>query len=85
MHGQGGIHYRTWFEKASDSERVTRVAADSLNVKVKNGKLDLRKNFFSVRASSRWNEVPLEMKRIMPVHLFRRAYRRHRDAMLPDA
>ena len=54
-------------------------------LKVKNGKLDLRKNFFSVRASSRWNKVPLEMKRIMPVHLFRRAYRRHRDAMLPDA
>ena len=65
--------------------RVTTVAANSLNVKVKNGRLDLRKNFFSVRAFIRWDEVPLEMKRIMPVHLFRQAYRRHRDAMLPDA
>ena len=85
MHGVGGVDYRTWFEKASDSERVTRVAADSLNVKVKNGRLDLRKNFFSVRASGRWNEVPKEMKQIMPAHRFRRAYRRHRDAMLPTA
>ena len=85
MHGVGGVDYRTWFEKASDSERVIRVAADSLNVKVKNGRLDLRKNFFSVRASGRWNEVPKEMKQIMPAHRFRRAYRRHRDAMLPTA
>ena len=37
MHGTGDIGRGTWFDKASDSERVTRVAADNLNVKVKNG------------------------------------------------
>ena len=46
MHSVGGVDYRTWFDKASDSEKVTRVAADSLNVKVKNGRLDLRKKLF---------------------------------------
>ena len=53
MHGLGGINHGTWFEKACDGERLTRVATDNLNVKVKNGRLDIRKNFFSVRASSK--------------------------------
>ena len=88
MHGIGGLNHETWFEKASDSVRVTRVTADSLNVKVKNGKLDLRRrldlrrNFFSVRASSQWNTVPADIKRMMPVHLFKKAYKRHRETTM---
>ena len=78
MHGIGGLNHETWFEKASDSARVTRVAADNLNVKVKNGRLDLRRNFFSVRASSQWNAVPSNIKTMMPVHLFKKAYKQHR-------
>ena len=85
MHGLGGIEYGTWFEKACDSERLTRVASDSLNVKVKNGRLDMRKNFFSVRASSKWNAVPPEIKKTMPAHLFKKAYRKHRETLLPGA
>ena len=48
MHGVGGVDYRTWFDRASDSERVTRVAADSWNVKVKNEKwqIGLEKKLF---------------------------------------
>ena len=52
MNGIGGLHHKIWFERASDSARVTRVAADGLNVKVKNGRLELRRNFFSVQVSS---------------------------------
>ena len=50
--------HENWFEKASDGDRVTRVAADSLNVKVKSGKPELRRNFFSVTVSSQWNLIP---------------------------
>ena len=57
---------------------MTRVAADGLNVRVKNGRLELRRNFFRVRVSSQWNLIPLHSKRMMPEHLFKRAYRRHR-------
>ena len=78
MNGIGGLHHEIWFERASDSARVTRVAADGLNVKVKNGRLELRRNFFSVRVSSQWNLIPAHLKRMMPAHLFKRAYRRHR-------
>ena len=78
MHGIGGLHHQSWFERASDSARVTRVAADGLNVKVKNGKLELRRNFFSVRVTSQWNMIPAHIKKMMPAHLFKRAYWRHR-------
>ena len=78
MHGIGGLNHENWFEKASDSDRVTRVAADSLNVKVKSGKLEIRRNFFSVRVSSQWNLIPSQIKKMMPAHLFKWAYKRHR-------
>ena len=52
MHGHGGLHHGTWFEKAGGSDRVTRAAADELNVRVKHGRLELKKNVFSVRALS---------------------------------
>ena len=79
MHSEGGLNHEVWFTKASDSDRVTRVAADGLNVKVKNGRLDVRRNFFSVRVTSQWNAVPSHIKKMMPAHLFKRAYKRHRD------
>ena len=80
MHGIGGLDHDVWFEKASESVRVTRVAADGLNVKVKNGGLELRRNFFSVRASSQWNAVT-DIKRM------KRSYMRHRapEARMPVA
>ena len=78
MHGIGGLHHENWFERAGDNARVTRVAADSLNVKVKSGRLELRRNFFSVRVSAQWNLIPSHIKKVMPAHLFKRAYKRHR-------
>ena len=85
MHGLGGIDHRAWFEKACDGERLTRVATDNLNVKVMNGRLDLRKNFFSVRSSSKWNMVPPKIKRTMPAHLFKKVCRKHRESLMPVA
>ena len=61
------------------------MATDNLNVKVKNGRIDKKKNFFSVWASSKWNSVPADIKRTMPAHLFKKAYRRHREVLLPGA
>ena len=48
-----------------------------------NGRLDLRKKFFSVRSSSKWNMVPPEIKRTMPALLFKKAYRKHRESLMP--
>ena len=40
-----GLHHESWFERASDIARVTRVAVDGLKVKVKTGRLELRRSF----------------------------------------
>ena len=41
-----------------DSGRTKRSTADSLNVTVKNGRLDIRSKFFSERTCAQWNAVP---------------------------
>ena len=47
-----------WFTMASDAQRLTRTAADPMNVRVKHGRLEKRKNVFTVRVTSEWNKVP---------------------------
>ena len=42
------------FTMAAQAARVTRRAADPLNVIVKHGGLDIRRNFFSVRVTEDW-------------------------------
>ena len=79
MHGVGGLDHATWFEKANVSNRVTRVAADDLNVKLKHGRLEMRRNFFSVRAAKAWNEVPAIIKRAASSDAFKRAYKQCRS------
>jgi hypothetical protein len=44
---------RPWMAK-----RATRNAAESLNLKVTHGRLELRRNFFSERVIESWNRIP---------------------------
>jgi ribonuclease P/MRP protein subunit RPP40 len=49
LHEKGGLDHTTWFEKAENGPRSTRNTADPYNLKVKHGRLDLRRNFFGIR------------------------------------
>ena len=69
------------FEMAAAGGRRTRVAADPLNVVVKHGRLDIRKNFFSIRVTEPWNNVPAEIKRSRTPASFRMAYAKYRQDM----
>ena len=66
------------FTMATEAARVTRTAADPLNVRIRHGRLDIRKNFFTVRVTEPWNNVPSEIKSLCP-NAFKNAYARHRD------
>ncbi len=66
-----------WFEKASRDGVMTRQAADPLNVKIPAARLDLRKNFFSVRVCDKWNSLLSEIKNSENVKIFKTSYRRH--------
>ena len=67
-----------WFSMASESIRTTRVAAQKLNLKVTHGRLDVRRNFFSVRVSGQWNDIPGHIKDQQTVDGFKTAYARYR-------
>ena len=59
---------------ASQAARVTRTTADPFNVIVKHGRLDTRRNFFSVRVTEDWNRVPSDIKKMRAVAGFKNAY-----------
>ena len=56
----------------------TRTASNKLNVKVNHGRLDVRRNFFSVRVSGQWNDIPGHIKDQQTVDGFKTAYARYR-------
>jgi len=60
----------------ADGGRVTRLAADPLSVKIAPARLEIRKNFFSVRVCEKWNNLPSEVKKCKKVKQFKMAYKR---------
>jgi ribonucleases P/MRP protein subunit RPP40 len=53
MNGAGGLEITDWFGPPTAAR--TRQHADPLNVRPNHGRLEIRQNFFSVRAGARWN------------------------------
>ena len=76
--GKDDLDPTEWFTMAQDGQRATRSAADPLNVRVTHGRLDIRRNFFSVRVTEQWNQVPTDIKNKKTVEGFKKAYFRRR-------
>ena len=70
--GREDIDKGQWFTMG------TRTASHKLNVKVNHGRLDVRRNFFSVRVSGQWNDIPGHIKDQQTVDGFKTAYARYR-------
>lgn len=83
MHGQDVV--TDIFQRISEGERTTRAAADPLNVRQPFARLEVRKNFFTVRVPPLWNAVPTEIKNARSKETFKRMYRDHRRNALNDA
>jgi hypothetical protein len=56
-----------------------RARSDALNVKSKNGTLELRRNFFTMRIVKDWNSVPAEIKNISVPGKFKAELKRWQD------
>ena len=76
MHGVDRV--TNLFVLAASGERTTRQAADALNVRVQPARLDIRKNFFTIRAASGWNKVPTAIKNARNIDSFKHLYREYR-------
>jgi hypothetical protein len=41
-----------------------------MNIRVKHGRLDMRRNFFSLREIGDWKKIPAEVKRLRKSEIF---------------
>jgi hypothetical protein len=83
VHGIGDVDTESWFEK-NVGGTVTRARSDPLNVLSKNGTLELRRNFFTLRVVKDWNAVPFDIKNIPIPGKFKQALRRWQDGARAD-
>ena len=84
VHRDAGLEPATWFEGAGASGRATRVASDPLNLRVTAGRLEIIRNFFSVRVPDDWNKVLPNIKRLEKNSAFKKAYSGHRKKLPAD-
>ena len=57
-----GLDPEIWFERKRTEGRVTRTEVEELNDKLNNSRLEIKRNFCSVRAAASWNTVLAEFK-----------------------
>jgi hypothetical protein len=85
LQGKGELKAETWFEMAGHGVRATQAGSDTLNIGVKHARLDMRRDFFSLRVIDSWNQVPNEVKRMEVCEKFRKAYQMLRATQLSCA
>jgi hypothetical protein len=78
----GDLDITEWFQPPTAAAARTRRHVDALNVRPNHGRLEIRQNFFSVRAGELWNSVPPAIKRATTATAFKKAYSSHREAMI---
>ena len=76
--GKEQVDPTEWFNMAGEAARATQATADPLNIRVKHGRLELRRNFFTVRVTEQWNQVPTDIKNRLTIDAFKVAYAHHR-------
>ncbi len=80
--GVDNVNKSTWFTPARKEQvRVTRMAADPLNVRQQATRLDTRKQLYSQSVVDGWNKVPTDIKNSVTVSSFKMAYKKHRGEM----
>ena len=79
LQGRTRVDPSTWFSMSTRSDGAqTRLSTDPLALKLQKSRLDLRKNFFSVRLPPIWNSLPLSIRQSKSVNEFKNAYDRFR-------
>jgi hypothetical protein len=73
---ENGLDPGTWFEKAADSGRATRITADPLNIKPRAGRLEVRRSFLTVRVFDDWNRISSDIMRKPTATSFKAAHAR---------
>jgi ribonuclease P/MRP protein subunit RPP40 len=76
--GRGSLDSNQWFERAAGTVRATRSSANPVNLKMRQGCLEIRRNFFSNRVVSNWNDIPSDIRETAKSENFQRKYKQLR-------
>ena len=85
MNGFNRVNKEKWFKLEEEDARPTRRNAEvteegvkkkSHVLKIESARLEVRKNFYNVRAAKAWNEIPQTVKEQTSVNAFKNAYDR---------
>jgi hypothetical protein len=76
------VNKETWFKSVTETGRATRSAADSLNLRPQQSRLEIRRHFFSQRVVEDWNGTPAGLKQAVNVKSFMNGYRTYREKMV---
>ena len=80
MKGFTNVDHTIWFEKILRTEGPqTRLSADPWALELKPARLDLRKNFFSIRTVHLWNALPLSIKQSTTINQFKNSYDKYKS------
>ena len=71
-----------WFVSAANGERSTRLNTSRLNVRQLLGRLEIRKNFNTVRTAKAWNDIPTEIKELKRHGQLKKSYAKWKDAQI---
>ena len=83
LKGMNGVNEEKWFKRESDDSRATRRNTEITEegerrrsdiLMVEAARLDIRRNFFNIRAAKAWNDIPEEVKAQRSVNAFKNAY-----------
>ena len=75
LHGKMDVSPGIWFTMAAEeSVRVTRLSSHPLNIAVPTARLDIRRNFFSLRCVEKWNSLPDNVKSAPSVNAFKNRF-----------
>ena len=74
LNGFSSVNKNIWFEQVDPNGPHTRNLSDPLNLKIKNVRSDIRKNFFSQRVVPFWNRLPNTIKAAPSLDVFKARY-----------
>ena len=74
MNSKDNVKLETWFKKYEPNERLTRLRADNQGLQVPPANLEIRRNFFSIRAANKWNQLPANVKSKRTLISFKQSY-----------
>ena len=76
LHGSLDVPKDSLFKICNQTQQKTRHQHSYLPLEVPRARLDLRKNFFTIRGANVWNGLPSHVRKSNSVNVFKNAYDR---------